>query len=205
MSCSLNLRTQGLTGADTGGTWEYNGYNSNNASGPFGAGGTSPGTLTGDNASIDFSGYTPGFYSFTYSGGQGDCADHVELVIAVTPSVNAGCDAEIQICQGEGTTQSLLTLKNEECNEDINDVNLTITLDDQGDDPGSAYNAGAGTINLAALDPGIYIFEFKKEVTVPDGYDLSNCPNCDPSFATLTIEVLLSFDAGTANNIAVCN
>lgn len=206
MACLINLRTDGLSGADSGGTWTWNGHHASSDTGPFSTGtGTDPGTLTGDNPQIDFDGFIPGFYSFTYGGGEGDCGDEVDVIIAVVPSVNAGCDETLTYCTGTGgTAVDLLALKNTECAESITDDNLTIEWDNSSDDPGAEFNAGAGTLNIDNLSAGTYVFNFIKTVEPPAGYTLEDCPNCATDEATLTIVVQASFDAGTAQNIAVC-
>ncbi len=206
MSCEINLRTDGLSGADAGGTWVWNGFNASSDEGPFSTGsGTNPGALSGDNPAIDFDGFTPGYYAFTYSGGEGDCGDEVTIVIAVVSSPNAGCSDTVTYCTGNGgSAVNLLTLKNTECGESITSTNLTIEWDDSSDDPGAAYNAGAGTLDIEDLEPGTYVFTYTKVAVPPDGYTLDNCPNCEASVATLTITIIATFTAGTANNIAVC-
>lgn len=203
MACPINLRTDGLVGASTGGTWTFNGYHVSSPSGPFGGGGTSPGTLTGDNPAVDFSGFTPGYYSFNYAGGSGECAAEVDLVVVVLASVDAGCDATYPICEGQGGANvSLLTIKNAECSESITDDGLVITV--QSGDPDTAFDSGAGTIDLEDLPIGTYVFLFTKSVEVPGGYTLADCEDCDPDTATLTITVAAAFNPGDPNSIGLC-
>lgn len=202
--CEISLRTGGLAGASTGGVWTFNGFHPTNQAGPFDPEeGTDPGALSGDNPTVDFTGFTPGFYSFNYAGGEGTCAADVDIVIAVIAPAEAGCSPEITICTGEGGSDvSLLTLKNDECEEEITSENLVITV--QSGSPGGAFNSEAGTIDLEDLAAGTYVFLFTKSPVVPGGYTLAECEECADDTATLTIIVSESFNPGTPNAIAVC-
>jgi hypothetical protein len=202
MACAIFLRTDLLTGADTGGEWTYDGYSIDNTT--FGAGGTAPGALVGDNPELDVTGWTPGFYKFTYAGGTGECADEVSTILAVIASPDAGCTPDdITYCEGEGGSGvNLLTLKNDECEEEITNDDLTIEWDGVSDDPGAAFSAGS--LDIEDLPVGTYTFTFTKTATVPGGFTLSECENCEASEATLTIIITENFTAGTANSVAVC-
>jgi hypothetical protein len=108
MGCAVNLLDR-LTGADAGGTWTYLGFNTAQAGTP-GAGGSTVGTLTGDNPEVDFTSFTTGFYSFQYCVGEGLCQDCITLQVRVTPSTCDPDDVDIVWCTGDGVLVDIFTV-----------------------------------------------------------------------------------------------
>jgi hypothetical protein len=204
--CTINLRTDLATGASTGGTWSYLGY-STTVGGTPGAGGTTPPALVGDNPAVDFSGYTPGFYHLRYAGGSGDCASQADYIVPVVDSGDAGTDATIDLCEDDAAINISAQLGGT-YPSGINPPDIAIS----GDTANAGYsdNSTAGDVTDDTFDPslsGVGTFTFTITVTpeAPAGYTLAACTNCDPSTATLTINVLANFNSGTPNNVAVCN
>lgn len=95
-----------LSGADNGGDWTYLGWNETTPGSP-GAGGSTIGSLAGDNPQLDFEGMIPGYYHFEYcveNLNLEDCADCEVLIIEVTEcedpceEVSAGEAINTTIC-----------------------------------------------------------------------------------------------------------
>lgn len=207
MACTFNLRTDGLDGAETGGSWTWNGH-SETTSGFSTSSGTDPRPIAGDNPLVDFSGFVPGFYSFTYSGGRGSCADSVDLIIYVAERANAGCDVVVTVCEGSVAGPiDMVIFKSERCDDDLYEYDypeIEVVLDGF-DDPGDSWPYEDEVLNIETLPIGSYRFKFTKSVTPPHGFPLSSCVNCEDDIAYLTINIVGSFDSGEANNIAICN
>ncbi len=199
MSCNLLLRTQGLTGADPGGTWTYNGFHATSNTGPFAPGTFNP-TLTGDDPAVDFTGAEPGYHQFTYTGL--DCDNNPvsqNLVVAVVARPNAGTNGTVDACDSETIT---LILADYLTGEDTNGV---WTHTGGTIDGGSTWTPGTGTLDLVNHPPTTLTFSYTVTPQAPGGYSLQSCINCDPVSSTVTVVVNADFIVGTANNLAVCN
>ena len=94
MACTINLLTQMLPGAGSGGTWTQDGYNVLGAGNPYIGGGTDF-DLFGDDPLLDPSGAVPGYYFFSYDDG---CNPPQQVILYVSDSVDAGDDVEIEFC-----------------------------------------------------------------------------------------------------------
>jgi hypothetical protein len=231
MACLKNLRTDLLNGANAGGTWSYLGFHPCDPEGTPGAGGTNPGTLSGDNPEIDPNDWIVGYYFFKYEGGQGDCADEVITVLQVLPKPCYPVPEDVSFCVGQYSGDiNCIGLENMgangggctfnypanfgSCNpgrEQDFYFNLSVTQD-----AGSPNNLPANWIanfdcgvtdqDLNDLPVGEYWIniEVSLKASAYTGFTLS-CADCDPFEAVWKITVLNTFDAGEAVKLAVCN
>lgn len=207
MACQNGLRTNFLSGASAGGSWVYDGYNSSSPAGPFSSGGTTPPALVGDNPSIDFDGWIAGFYAFTYNGGSAPCDGSQQIVVAVVQSGNPGDDTAITLCTADAPINIYSTL-----GANIPTTGFQPPNWNYGGDIGNpGYDSGSGgSPTDDTFDPslsGTGTFNITLTVT-PDnytGYPLDDCDNCQAQVATLTITVQNTFNAGTPQQVSVCN
>lgn len=216
MACVKNLRTDFLTGADTGGTWQYLGYHASNPAGTPGAGGTDPGTLTGDNPQLDFTAYVPGFYFFRYSGGEVPCDGSVDIVIPVAPAPCIGAPDDIAFCEANcdadpnpvgGSNAVEYFVVEQDCNfsVDWHDFDLEQAPDSPDEFPAGFLNNWInGDENWCNLAIGVYKVKATVSLKAISGFTF-DCDDCDSVDHTLTITVREEFNAGTPTNIAVCN
>lgn len=219
MSCITNLFTDHLSGSpDPGGSWVFNGFGAIY----LGAPSDPPGTVTGSNVpsqpdnftfpnagltipgghdiAIDWTGAAPGYYYFTYSGGDANCDDFEQIIVQVMDIPPIGID-DITIC-----TDDLAGL---------NPFNLDTTLttpDDNGvwtqdSGPVTLTISGGSTItDLDTATAGTYVFTYTITVDPDGGFSLAGgCVNCNVVTGTLTMTVVDSADAGTAVPLSVCN
>ena len=198
MACRIiNLRSQ-MPGSDAGGAWSYLGYNISFPGAP-GGGGSSVGTLTGDNPAVDFQGFTPGYYHFRYTVG-GECEEQEDLIIHVQDRGSAGTGSNAVYCVTATNTVTLSTLLS---GQSIG--GQWILNSNSPNNPGSAFNAGAGTLNLALINTvGNYIFDYIVNVQGDSNFDVNNCPACR-SLASITISIVAACSAGSNNTITVTN
>src|SRR5690606_29931418 len=140
MPCRNIALLDNMLGADSGGTWTYLGYNVVSGGSP-GAGGSTVGTLTGDNPEVDFEDFTPGTYFFRYTTGTGDCISNVTLKIRVKQRGTAGEPTPGTYCTSATSTITLASLLTGESSG-----GQWILNTGSPDDPGGAFNAGAGTL-----------------------------------------------------------
>ncbi len=213
MACPKNLRTEFLDDADPGGEWAYDGYHASNPAGTPGAGGTNPGALTGDDPELDFSSWIPGFYFFTYGGGEGACADDVQFPIPVAPAPCVTHPENIEVCEGgyggQQTGNSLFArfIEESECyNSTWHEYDYVIPEDSDAFPEGwlddfEDENIG-GDIN--ELAPGVYKITGRMTMKAIAGFAF-DCEDCEGAEYTWTITVNAAFAAGTPTNIAVCN
>lgn len=200
MACPKNLRTQLMTGAEAGGTWTYDGFSVDEA-GPFTIGAWDPSPLTGDDPAVDFTGATSdGYHAFTYSGV--DCLGNTvnaQLIVWVSPRPDAGDPAVVDICEDETITVDLFA--------ELGGTPQTggvWELTSGTIDPGSTFDAGAGTVDFVNHPPGTLIFTYTVSPSAPAGYSLQNCENCDDDASTVSVNINDTFDPGTPIQVGVC-
>jgi hypothetical protein len=231
MSCPKNLRTDLLTGANVGGTWSYLGYNACDPEGTPGAGGTAPGTLTGDNPEIDTDGWIVGYYFFEYEGGEGECADSVITVLQVLPRPCYPMPENVGFCVGQyaGDVNCLgfdhFAANESECNfnfpasygscdpnrnlEFYFDLSITEDVGSPDQLPPSwlaGFTCGVEEADLNDLPVGEYHIriEVARKTSSHVGFTF-DCTDCLDYSEVWVINVYESFDAGEAVKLAVCN
>lgn len=197
MPCRTIELLDNLLSPDPGGTWTYLGYNVLPGGSP-GAGGSTVGTLTGDNPSVDFEGFTPGTYFFRYSTGTGECIDNVTLKIKVVARGTAGTPTPATYCTSASGSIALASLLTGETSG-----GQWILNTGSPDDPGGAFNAGAGTINLSSLNTAaVYQFDYIIDVEGNEDFDPIECLSCR-SVATVTVTIVDACDPGDDNTIFI--
>lgn len=188
MPCGpFSLRSDGLTGADPGGSWSV-------TAGTYGG----P-ALTGDNPTVNISTDIPVGQSVTFRYTGLSCDGNPVTADVTLLNLNIGLP-------GTNTTTTL-------CEDDaaVNPWNiLGSTLGPNGQMvwTGDITNAGfSGTTPTATFDPslsGIGTFTFTATVSeqTPAGFASIGC--CDPFSNTITIIVEAVFDAGVGGSFAGC-
>lgn len=201
-------------GVTPGGTWTYNGFNSSTQAGPFGAGGTTPPTLVGDNPELNFNGYIVGFYSFTYDVEEGECEDtSPPLIIQIIRKVCTPENVNLEFCEGESGVINAYTA-----------LGVTFTTICFIPNPGGLLSVGADvvdpsdinmtdrTIDMTGYVPGNYAIQvnFIKSGESPQ-FDL-DCVGCVITHqATINITITDCEDpceevsAGDPVNLTICN
>lgn len=201
--CQISLLSR-MSGADTGGSWTFDGYAETHPSSP-GSGGTDPGTLSGDNPTLDFDGWIPGFYHFTYTIDQNECDPISEtLIIQVMPAVSCTPDDEEEsYCEGETGVIDLHdifgTSDADTCK--INDIQST------GNDSVDPSDIDGTEVDLTEYEEGNY------QLTVTYGTNVS--PEFQELCGSCTLTVTFTFeiencneceaDAGEPVNTKICN
>lgn len=201
--CQISLLSR-MSGADTGGSWTFDGYAETHPSSP-GSGGTDPGTLSGDNPTLDFDGWIPGFYHFTYTIDQNECEPISEtLIIQVMPAVSCTpVDEEESYCEGETGVIDLHdifgTSDADTCK--INDIQST------GNDSVDPSDIDGTEVDLTEYEEGNY------QLTVTYGTNVS--PEFEELCGSCTLTVTFTFeiencneciaDAGEPVNTKICN
>jgi len=185
MACTINLLTQMLPGAGSGGTWTQDGYNVLGAGNPYIGGGTDF-DLFGDDPLLDPSGAVPGYYFFSY---DDSCNPPQQVILYISDTVDAGDDYEFTVC----------------VNATYYDLNDFLTGDLGGTwsiAPGSLPNLGGllgfdpatGNVDIDQLTNsgaqlGTYIFLYTVEASTPSGFEQSDCGTCSSSM-TVTINII---------------
>jgi hypothetical protein len=224
MACPKNLRTDLLTGANTGGAWTYNGFNANIGATPAAptvypqvAGTAIPLNLNnsaapvipgGDNPSVTTDAADIGFHFFTYNVAIGDCTDSQVVILQVLPAVDAGADFNLSLCENG----SSVVIYDEWVTNGTNPpLNIAGTTEWASASASSAYVPGstADDITDDTFDPslaaiGTYTYVFTVSATGQESGYTINCTDCTKT-ATVTISVVQAPVAGTAQTIAVCN
>ena len=199
MSCPIDLQ-DALNTPDAGGTWTFDGFNANSANGAPGSGGTNPGTLNGDNPSVDFGGFVPGYYFFTYSIGVGSCQDSQQTYIHVVAVPSAGTDNTSTYCTDDDTVVGLFGQLGG------NPSSGGTWSVPSGNTPPNGTNLGNGTLDLSQItSPGQWDFVYTTNATANNGETLADCAQDCENSATVTIIVNEGADAGQANPLLVCN
>lgn len=201
MACLKSLRTDFLTGADTGGVWTYTGPQSIqivvtglgtvqlNPSNVIDPGNDDPELDFDTLAGLACGESYPALFTYTVTSGGCTGTAVVGLTVACVP--DAGADAELDLCE---TDDAVIIL--DELGTD--DTGGTIT----GDTANPGYAAGGTPPATASFDPslsGVGSFDFVYTVTDSS----ADCP-CDDSVATLTINVSAAPDAGTGSTAEIC-
>src|SRR5688500_18381031 len=183
MSCIVNILDVVLQGETPGGTLVFLFYDADQ-DGDADNGGSV--VNIANDGSVNFEGYIPGDYYFQYTVGDGDCEETGDpFFVRVLPRADAGLPFTIDLC------------------DDDDPINLFSLLLGTPDSTGSwsgpgtntpGYIPGAASPTDDLFDPtlvpvGIYTFTYTVLQIVPGGFILSDCDNCDPASATITINV----------------
>jgi hypothetical protein len=188
MACpDFFLRTDGLTGADTGGTWALES-------------GTYPGSLAGDNPEIVIEDLGFGSNVFKYRYSTVDCPEVESTVVLFRPNLGSGDDSTYTACDN-ATALTLITL----IDNFVAGANATYEWSGDGTSSpgyfvGTSYNNSTFDPSVAGV--GTYNFVLTVSPAVPLGFNLLAC--CEPFDITLEITVEESFDPGVGGNIVVC-
>jgi hypothetical protein len=189
MPCRTISLLDQMIGADLGGTWTYLGYNASFPGAP-GVGGSTVGTLTGDNPEVDFEGFTPGKYHFEYCVGEAECELCETLIVSVKAQGTAGTGSETTFCESATSTLTLASYVTGETTG-----GQWAVSGGSPDDPGANFNAGAGTLNLTGIGAGVYQMDYIIDVEGDGNFDPITCLSCR-SIATVTITVVEACDPG---------
>lgn len=174
------LRTDGLTGADPGGTWED--VNS-----------THTGTLVGDDPCVNWADLSPGDNLFRYClagcGGGEVCAD---VTIYKMDIGQVGTNQSITLCEDDDPVNV------------FNALAITLGPDGIGAWTGDTGNAGWTEPNFDPSLSGVGTFTYTYTITpdLPGGYTDLGC--CSPISVTMTITVTNTANAGSGGNVAGC-
>ena len=197
MSCPVNLRTDLLQGAPTGGSWQYAGYHPTSASGSPGSGGSSVTVGSGDNPSVNFTGFAPGFYFFDYFVGGFPCNSTQRTYVQVAPYPNAGSSNSATYCTDHGFVVNLADIIS---GEESGGTWSVVT----GNPPPGSFNAAAGTFSLSQVNsPGLYQFQYSITVQPPSGVDLADCADCTRT-SLATVQIQEGGEAGSPTTINLC-
>lgn len=183
MSCNINLRTNTLVGADTGGTWTYLGYNATNPLGNPGTGGTTPPTLVGDNPLLNTETWVAGYYFFRYTIGS-TCVAHTDTILNVAAKPIIGslnnqqfCTLDSQVIDLDNYVSGLVGVRTWSVNSGSASV------------PSGSFDANNGTLDLSLVNnAGNYIFNLVVVSDTPSGFSDFGCIRCI-STNTLTITI----------------
>lgn len=141
-----------------------------------------------DVSHLKFSGKMPGVYRFEYILGKDEyCpADSALITVYVLEKHFAGDDKELVFCEGATTNVSLV-------NELIPDITNDLIYKDFDDSESLNYNTGV--IDVSGMNIGKYRF----------GLITGSGEFCGMDTSILTIEIVGQLQAGSDNNIAICN
>lgn len=211
VAASRALRSR-LTGAMLGGSWEFLGYSATEMGTP-GGGGSTPGTLTGDNPTVNFQGFTAGWYSFQYcvvNDNLEDCEDCAIVKVHVTEcpcEVDAGTALEVlEICSNN-ESEAAVILRSRITGEDAGGVwsylghsaTLEGTYTVGSDNPGSLAGDNP-TANLLSFTSGFHKFRYC--VTDASLLECSDCEDVIIQVASCSCDI----SAGTAETgVKACN
>jgi hypothetical protein len=218
MGCITNLRTDYLQNASTGGTWTYNGAilitgsanpydgdvdNTTQFSTSADTIPSPPGELPaagnpvtgGDNPSIDSTGHTVAYYSFTYEVTSGSCTGTTNIVMPLIDAANAGDDATHNECE---TATWSINLWDQVDDGDTATIGMWTQIagfpnphpgfDDGEADPTTA-TFDFNQMNYPS-DTFPMKFTFTTNADVPTGYTLAgDCASCLTDSATVTVSV----------------
>lgn len=181
MACTnFSLRTDGLTGADPGGTWTL-------------VSGSYSGSLAGDNPSIDWDdlGFGANVFEYCIPGcdGNPDC-EQVTLYKMDIGTVSGG--TTLDLCEGDDA-------------ENLSTV-LTIAVGPDGVGTWSGDTANAGwsepLFDPGLSGPGTFTFTYTIDPDVPPSSTDLAC--CDPVSATIIVNVSAGASAGTGGSFSGC-
>jgi len=201
--CIIGLRNR-MPGSENYGTWVFDGFSSDSIGTP-GAGGTDPGTLNGNNPSINFNGFVPGFYFFTYTLEQPECEPQSEqLIIQVLPAVSCNPENEtLEYCEGETGIIDI-----HDVFETAESSTCTITnIQSTGQSAIDPNDINGNEIDLLNYSIGSYQLSITYGTdTVPE-FEVS-CGSCT-KVVTLSISIIdcneCELEAGEPNNQLICN
>lgn len=197
MSCIINLLSDILPNADTGGAWEYLGMSNTSTNAPTGT----TTSLTGDNPSIDTATYPPGYLFFSYTGIDNCGASQtitVNFYNAAPP--NAGQNGTTTHCSNETQILNLFSYLS-----GAPQTNLTWTSTG-ATPPAGSFDSANGTFDLSLINvAATYTFEASAASTVSNSYPLhANC-TCLPDTSIVTVTINQGADAGNATQQTICN
>lgn len=185
MAClPFNLRTDGLTGADTGGTWSL-------------VAGSYSGVLSGDNPAVNISAIPSGTSAtFRYFGNDCDGNLVFEDVTLYNMEIGTSSDNSDTIC----TNDSIINLYTFLSGNVGSNANIV-----WGGDVTTPPFSGTGTsatFNPALAINGTYAFSMAFLPSAPGGYADLGC--CDPVVAIANITVSTAFNPGSGGLFAGC-
>lgn len=190
MACtSVCLLTDLNPSADPGGSWSF-------ISGPSDL--TS--LLIGDDPCIDFNSLPAGTYVVEYGGGTGTCASATQITIENLDVGDPGTTATLTLCP----TDSAVNIWNEINATDGADV-VWAWSGSGVSSPGYSNNATPADATDDTFDPSLVTAPVTLQFILtgtPQGSNILAC--CTASQATLTIDVVESFDSGTADTFEAC-
>jgi hypothetical protein len=182
------LRTDGLTGADTGGTWAL-------VSGSF------SGSLATDNPCIDTTDLGFGLNVFSYTlPASGECPEVVSELKLYRANLGSGDETNaITICDNQDPVILVSLIGNF-----VGGTDATYTWENINSASGYSFN---GFYTLSSFDPkvdgvGVYRFRLLATPNLPSGFLLEEC--CEPLKFDIEITVTEGFNAGTGGNFVVC-
>lgn len=207
MACSKQLRTEFLSGADTGGVWALEGYNATSDAGPFAGGGSWPWTTSNnDDVVVDFSDVEQGWYKLSYYA-TGDCGDSVDVVIGVKGGADGSAGpVTVDKCIGDAEFNvwdryvNLLGASYEEGPYEVTGAWSGNATSAPGWTPG-------GHFTESTFDPdteGTYTLILTLTPVDMPGYSQVSCDNCDPLVMELTIVVSAPYSAGGDSFKSIC-
>ncbi len=196
MACRVvALRSRTAPFAPPGGTWEFLGF-SDSPSGIPGSGGTDPGTLTGDNPSIDVAGWDPGYYHFQYTPQGGDCVEPVTSIVWVQEQGSAGEPEGGSYCTEDDSVINLFDHLDGETAG-----GLWVLSDNSPDDPGGSFSDSY--LDIGDIPgPGTYVFDYIVDVEGSEDFDPVDCLTCR-SIASVPITVSAPCDPGMDGTTSV--
>jgi len=182
------LRTDGLTGADAGGTWEL-------VSGSF------SGSLVSDDPCIDTSDLGFGLNVFEYKlPASGECPEVTSTLNLYRANLGSGDAAtEVTICDNQDPVILISLIGNF-----VSGIDATYTWTNVDSAAGYSFN---GFYTISSFDPkvdgvGAYRFILTATPNLPSGFLLEEC--CEPIIFQLRIIVTEGFNAGDGGNFVVC-
>lgn len=182
MACQpFCLRTDGLTGADAGGTWTV-------------VSGSYSGSLAGDDPCINWQ-LLPVGTSVTFEYSLPGCSGGSSTSQVVLYSMDIGSmnNCNYTICVSE-TSYDVADCMNISVGDDG-----TLTW---GGYNGAGFNQTTGIFDPSAAGVGVYTITATINATPPGGYTDVGC--CDDIHATAIITVVNAANAGTGGQYAVC-
>ena len=201
VSCPKQLRVDLLTMADVGGSFNWLGY-SNTINGSYStSNGTNPGSLIGDNPTINFSAFITGFYKFEYAPPpSATCGNAVPFIVPVMAAPNSGSNGSFSECEKSNNSIDLFSKLG-----GSPQTGGTWTIVSGNPPTGSADLVnGIFTINNDVL-PSTYVFKYTVSAPIPpSGYTL-DCSLCVSDDSGVTITVTDTPSSGAALNISNCN
>lgn len=203
MACLKSLRTDFLTGADTGGVWTYTGPSAIQVqiTGISGTVQLQPGDTVGstDNPELDFDTLAglacdntyPNLFTYTVT--SGGCTDTATVGLTIACPPDAGTDIEIDLCESDSAV-NLYDLLGATSNDGVWTGD---TANPGYSDNGTGGDPTDDTFDPSASGTGTFSFTYTVSDTSTD------CP-CPDSVGVITINVDTTPEAGTGSTAEIC-